>query len=266
MDAVIRHPEGVAAGVAAATSWQPPGVEGLESIVQPSVLRSPEERLAVYAETYFNRLIRILREQYVGLDYALGADFRAVMTRYLHGNPSRHYRLAPLGRKLPHWLPSEALDRHDTAFLSELAMLECAVRDTFDERGSDVLAPESMAAIPPEEWANVCLELIPACRLVASTYPVNRFFTGVIKGEKPALPSASASWTLVWRQEYRVWRSSLCREQYLILKALQGGQTLGLALEACIDAGGDPERVLGEVSVWFRDWTADGVFRPLHKG
>ena len=44
-------------------------------------------------------------------------------------------------------------------------------------------------------------------------------------------PAKRATWTVVYRKEYTVWRAALSREQYELLHALFEGRVLGEALE-----------------------------------
>ncbi len=253
---VIRHPGGLEAGVDAAGG-------GLEERVIASETRTAAERLGVYANMYFWRLSDILYDEHPALAHALGDEWHATMRRYLTDHPSRHYRLAPLGRHLPDWLA--ASDLESASLLADVARLERAKEAVFDEPPVTALEVAAFEGLAPEQWAEARLVTIPALRLLATDYPVNSYFQAVLDGDEPEQPAARPSWVVIWRgADWTIWRSNLDAPRYTILKTLQEGGTLGDALMACLDLDDvDPEALMSQVGAWFRDWTADGMFAEI---
>lgn len=259
---VIRHPEGVEGGLEAARGLMPPGGEALEAHVIPSEQRTAAERLGVYANMYFWRLVDILRDEHPALDYALGDDFYPRMVQYLAAHPSGHYRLAPLGRHLPVWCETEAADDlPNREFLADLAALERLKEEVFDEEPAEVASADSFLELTPDQWETTQLPTVPAFRLLATRYPVNPYFQAVLNEENPEIPAAEDAWCVIWRQDWTIWRSNLTRPRYTLLKALSEGATLADALYACLDVPGvEPEALLANVGQWFSDWMSDGMF------
>jgi len=264
MFAVVTHREGVPGGLEAARAHIDISRDTLTDMVNPSPERTAEERLGVYANMYFWRLVDIMREDFQALHYAMGEDaFYPAMVSYLVDHPSRSYRLAPLGRHLPKWLAeNDTLEHSD--FLSDLASLERHKEDVFNEKRTPTLDPEALAAIPPDQWIDTRVVTVDALRLLAARYPVNAFFQDVMNDEEPAIPSAEPEWTVIWRQDFTVWRLTISEAQYTILSALRDGGTLGDALEACLSIDGlDPRALMADVGGWFQSWTVDGMFSAV---
>jgi hypothetical protein len=107
MQAVITHPGGVAEGAvsAAADAMISNATEQVEQIIRPSRKQTAAERLQVYSNAYFARLLDCLREEYPALRHAAGEDaFEGFAIGYLQQHPSQSYTLADLGAGFPGYL------------------------------------------------------------------------------------------------------------------------------------------------------------------
>ena len=63
------------------------------------------DRLAVYSNGYFARLLEILERDYSTVKAIVGDDeFRHLVAHYLEKHPSRHYNLIHLGKRFPKFL------------------------------------------------------------------------------------------------------------------------------------------------------------------
>ncbi len=260
---VVSHPDGVSGGLQAAEDIMPVAESTLANHVNPSKNRTAAQRLGVYANMYFWRLVDVLAEDFEAVQYALGEhDFYHKMVEYLTEHPSRNYRLSPLGKHLPGWLLRQEIEHRE--FLSELAALERFKEEVFNDPRSETLSTDQLAGIPPDEWAAARLATIPAFRLLAAQHPVNAFFQAVMDGDEPEIPAAEPQYVVIWRHELTVWRLTITREHHCILSVLHDGGTLGDALEACLELDGvEPDTLLSEVGGWFSSWTADGMFSAV---
>ena len=73
MQAVITHPLGIAAGIESEDAREVIDIEseGVEEVVTRSEARTSIERLEVYGNAYFSRLLECLRDQFPALVQAL---------------------------------------------------------------------------------------------------------------------------------------------------------------------------------------------------
>src|ERR1700727_1403841 len=97
LQAVITHPGGVEEGLdseeARANVDLP--AERVEQIVDPSKRRTSVERLEVYANAYYARLVECLRDEYPALLHAAGEEvFDGLAFGYLQSYPSQSYTLS----------------------------------------------------------------------------------------------------------------------------------------------------------------------------
>ena len=265
---VVRHPDGVSGGLPAAHGILGVTEGTLDEVVLPAAGRSGHERLSVYANMYFGRLVDILRDEFEAVHHAVTHEvFWDLGVAYLTEHPSRHYRLAPLGAHFADWLRDTPLPVEHRGFLVDLARLERAKEVVFNEKRSALLSPAEIAAVPPEQWGDARLQTIPALRILQLDYLANAYFADVMKKADPSVPGPEATWLVVWRDaELIVWRADLTRDQYVTLGALAEGLSLADAIERCVDAGADPDAILPLLGGWFQAWTADGLFAGISVG
>jgi hypothetical protein len=265
MQYVITHPRGVAAAMTMSEAKAEFDLvpDELERVVSPARALSGLQRISIYAEMYALRLVEVLHEDFPVLLHALGAKrFDELARAYLVAHPSRHPNLNQLGKHLSGYVA--ASDAKHAGFLAELARLERVACEAFDAERAPALAQADFERVRAEQWPELRLALVPSARLLAFRYPVNRYYIDVKEGRKARMPKPAASWTLVYRKDWIVWRANLSREQHALLELLAGGATLGAALEACAArADLDLARLQQQLGAWFREWSAEGVFRSL---
>src|SRR5262245_8637694 len=107
MQSVIMHPGDVAAGVEAESAQQhlPISTDELETVINRSRQQTSEERLAVYANAYYLRLIECLASVFPIFCQTVGEEaFGQFAINYLQHYPSRSYTLGDLSDDFPKFL------------------------------------------------------------------------------------------------------------------------------------------------------------------
>jgi hypothetical protein len=277
LQAVIVHPDGVAAGVDSAAARAEIDVPAAQAgrIVGRSRALSSLERLRIYGNAYYARLFECLSDEFPATAHAVGREtFHGFALGYLQAWPSTSYTLARLGANFPRYLretrpPREnGDDAPDWAdFLIDLVTLERTYSEVFDGPGVEgrkLLTADELARIPPERFADVRLAPVPCLRLLPMRFPVHEFATSVRQGRQPEVPAARPTYLAVTRRNFVVRRQPVSRVQFALLETLAAGGTLGDAIEAAI-AAGDVEagRLAGELRQWFSEWAAAGYFEQV---
>ncbi|HVA47982.1 MAG TPA: putative DNA-binding domain-containing protein [Pirellulales bacterium] len=282
MQAVIMHPDGVVAGAKSDDARQhlEAGPESCETVVSRSRNLTGVERLTIYHQAYFARLLECLRNIFPIVAKTVGDEaFDALAMGYLQAHPSQSYTLDRLGDAFVRFLDETRPDRDETGqptetwpdFLMELAKLEWTIGEVFDGPGSEgrpTLSAEQLAAIGPEHWPEVRLVPAPCLRIMSFGFPVNDYFTELRQraadAVPPPFPAAETTWLALFRRDYVVRRQALDREQYDLLTALAAGQTVGAAIKHLLDTTGiDVDRLAASLQEWFRTWTAAGFFAAV---
>jgi hypothetical protein len=236
--------------------------ENLENLVRPSKQLSSLERLSIYRNMYFSRLIEVMAEEFPTVQHLLSKElFGTIVTAYVSRYPSTHYSLTRLGSGFPAYLADVTIDLPEHEFAADVAMVERAMEDVFDAPLAEPIHVEDLEAIPIKRWGDIHLQTIPALRLLQLQYPVNTYITAVREKYQTNVPPPTPAYVAVYRHNYRVWRVDLDAQRFVLLSALQRGERLGAALELCAELPGvDAVELTGEIGAWFREWTKIGLF------
>ncbi len=269
MQVLLTHPEGPGAGAASAEARAVLSTN-IPDVFLPSHELTGEERVGVYAEMYFARLIEVLEAEFPALVSFLGhGRAHELLHAYVIAHPSRHYSLNVFGKGLEAFVRDEAeLDPlpGSRAFAVELTRLERAIQDVFDAPESAILSADALAAVPAEAWSRARLVPIPAFALLAFEHPLNAWYQAFKDdAAQPALARES-SFLAVFRQDGRVWRMDLTSAQHALLAALTSGLALEPALVSLARDGHDLATIAPELQDWFRTWAAEGFFARVEVG
>jgi hypothetical protein len=274
MQAVIAHPDGVAAGLdspAARAEIDAPARD-LESVIRPSKKLSSVERLGVYAGAYYARLLECLREEYPALVHALGEEtFDGFAFGYLQSHPPRSYTLADLSAHFPQFLAETRPEDEDLTdwadFLIDLAALERTYAEVFDGpgvEGQPTLQADDLQAIPPERWPEARLLPVPCLRLLTLRAPVHEYVSAVRRGESPAPPGPSPTHLVVTRRDFVVRRAAVSPVEFDLLARLAAGEPVGAAIEqTALAHQADLDHFAAQLQQWFHDWAAGAFFRGV---
>ena len=283
--AVVTHPDGVDAGIEsdAAQAIAPLSREQLEEMVTRSSKVSARDRLAIYANAYYARLIECLGESFPVLKRTLGEDvFNGFAFGYLQQYPSRTYTLNRLGDGFARYLDETRPDRAEQLpanekpavdwpdFLIDLATLEWTIEQVFDGPGVEgrpVLAADDLNGISPQAWPELHLRLAPCLHLLRHRFPVNEYYTNVRQaetGKDVPFPGPGDCFLAVTRRDYVVRRVPLSRPQYELLASLQKGDPVGAAIAAAASASDLDDAYLAlQLRQWFRFWVEHQFFSAI---
>jgi hypothetical protein len=259
LQAVIEQPGEPAEAVASAAARSELDPAEIGRVIKPSKTLTSVERVGVYQGMYLLRMVEALENDFPAVAHYLGSDaFRELVTAYVAAHPSRSYTLNRLGDRFPEFVRTwSGLRRR--GFVADLARLEALVTQVFDAPESAAWPAEEIARIPESAWEDAVFQPIAALRLGAFAYPVNAYFQS-FKDDDHDHPATArkATWVVVYRRNYEVWRRDLSKPAYGFLRALVRGRPFG---EAVSDAARGLQGSAGErLFRWLRDWVSDGMF------
>ena len=145
----------------------------------------------------------------------------------------------------------------DLPYLPDMARLEWAVHLAHYAADAQVLAPESLAALPPDQLEARRFSLHPACALLASNWQVAALWQAHQDGEGQGMfphDMQVASCALVCRPRWKAQVLVVDAAAHAALLALQQGQTFGAALDAAFER--DPAF---DLAAHLRQWLAHAV-------
>jgi hypothetical protein len=199
---------------------------------------APDERLAVYRNNGRHNFREALRAVYPVVERLVGEDFFDHMAdRYAVAHPSTSGDIHHFGAHLAAFLASFA-PAAGLPYLPDMARLEWAMHEVFHAAAPPPFPLDRLAAVAEAEHAALRFVFSPACRLLASAWPVHRLW---------ALNQPDVAWDdgfdihgggadlLVRRSGFEVELEPLGSAEFAMLERLAGGQALGEALDAVQD-------------------------------
>ena len=270
---VITDPRGVEPALSDLSRATEPSPRLLHVVSAHSPLSAPE-RLSIYAEGYFSRLVESLGADFGALQMSLGEEsFSILVADYLRTHPTMTYNIGEVGEKLPGFLA-----RHELGIeypqLAELASLEWAVVESFyaDEHAADPahLNPLALQSIAPEAWPGARFELAASVRFQLSAHTVERVWRkrhddAELTTELQELgDSPAGSGLLLFREASgAVSVERLERAPFEVLRQMSRGATLAEICERLESGNGD---ALPPLMQWFSGWVANGVIASIKGG
>ena len=259
---LIAWPEGVREALRQESLDAPP----LETLIKSDERLAAADRLDVYANAYFYRIHDVVAEDFATLASALGEEnFHDLVTSYLAVHPSESPSLRWIGMRLPGFLAE-----HDAAssiraacpFAADLATYEWATGAVFDAADTEAARREDLAAVPPEEWDALPIELRPCVRLLHLGWPVQ--LLRAAQREERQLPEIDPEPTALclWRHDERVAHRELDPGESRALGVANAGIDFGsLCVAVAEDVGEDEAPSLA--ATWLARWIDDGLIRAL---
>ncbi len=228
------------------------------AFIRPNDRLTSFERLEIYNRQYWFRLFSSFEEDFPGLKSVVGSrKFQALMRAYLEAHPSRSFTLRNLGSSLVDWLKkSPQFVEPNTDSAIAMAALEWAHIEAFDNESHEPLTADEIASLDAESH----IALQPYLRLLAAPYAVDDALLAVREGSQPAGTQASNAvgihlvrhtrsrrpvqeqiYLAVHRHDDTVYYKRVSREDFLLLQALERGQSLGEAIGAAFLDSATPE-------------------------
>ncbi|HSV69988.1 MAG TPA: DNA-binding domain-containing protein [Methylibium sp.] len=219
-----------------------------------------EQRLGIYVDAYRLRLAETLADAYEKTRLWLGEErFERLARRYIAAFPPTVRNLRGYGAHfagaVAGWLP-------DAPAAAELARLDGALRDAFDGPDAAALPAAALAAVAPEAWATLGLELHPTARLLAFEHNSVAVWQA-LDDDTPPPPmqrgDRPVTW-LVWRKGLQPHFRSLSPVEAALLAALLAGERFAAA---CAEAAGDDAEAAAQIGACLRRWIDDELLVGL---
>lgn len=261
---LITAPEPVAK-VLPAMAASDPGLAPLSRWIAAESEAAAIERLDVYANMYFFRLLDVLREDYPNLVKLVGDEaFHNLATGYLLAHPSDNPSLRWIGRHLADHLAGHELGRVVPA-APALARLEWVRGEAFDVEDAPVATAAELASVTPAEWSAMRLRMQPALRLLELDHQVLPLWLALERGdaERPEAP-AEAAHVVIWRRGFRVYHRSAARAEVDCLRAAAAGATFARLCETLWEHAGEdtPRQAVAYLRSWLDQEMVAAVALP----
>jgi len=266
------------------TAWKDgsPAAEVAARIIKPNDRLSSFERLQIYNQQYWWRLLGAFGEDFWALRAVVGTrKFDQLAVAYLESHGSQTWTMRDLGKHLEAFLRAHPeLTAPHTRLALDVVRVEWARVIAFDEPSQPVLDPQKIAAISPD---GLRIGLQPYLTLLELAHPVDallhkfkerRIETGAFSNAVAATttrrrarivarPSRRPVHLAVHRHELAVYYKRLEPEAYRLLTALRDGAPLADACASAFAGSKDlPTTSAEKIQRWFATWMQLGWLCP----
>lgn len=244
--------------------------EEAERYILPSSTLKPYQRIEIYHQQYWWRLLSNLHESfplvtrlfgYAGFNQLIGIPF-------LQSNPPNHWSLNHLGDRLPKWVEEFYLEK-DKKLILNAAKIDMAYNDAFFETHFPPVAQCDAAVL------NKKLFLQPHVHLFSFPYDLFTFRKEFLNNDPdywvendfPKLIKGNIFYFILFRKKnnFVSWKE-LPAAKYEILQNFEIGASIE---EVCTfiekQSRAFQEKVSRELSHWFKEWTCEGILTTEHK-
>ncbi|WP_426072667.1 DUF692 family multinuclear iron-containing protein [Janthinobacterium sp. DSP2-3-3] len=219
------------------------------------------QRFSLYRGNLSATWCRVLGQAYPVVLALVGEDFFGGLARaYGRRHPSDSADLNQFGARFADFLAAFP-PVNELPYLPDMARLEWDVHLAHYAADARGLAPESLAALHPDQLEVRRLALHPACALLASNWQVAALWQAHQEGDGQSEGQAMfphdmqvASWALVCRPCWKAQVLLVDAAAHAALLVLQQGQTFGAALDAAFEL--DPAF---DLAAHLRQWLAHAV-------
>jgi hypothetical protein len=257
---------------------QASGAAVAERLVKPNDRLTAFERLQIYNQQYWWRILGAFGEDFRGLRAVLGeSKFDKLAVAYLEAHGSHSWTLHNLGSQLVPFLEAHPeFTQPRTELALDVARVEWARVLAFDDPEKAVLTAKQIAKLPADR---LHLGLQPYLQLLELHHPVDELMRTLKRTEISAVSNAVAAThtrrrktvtvrrsrqpihLAVHRVNFSVYYKRLDPEAYRLLLALRSGATLEEACAAAFAGSKElPEQSAARIQEWFARWMEFGWF------
>ena len=249
------------------------------ALIKPNDRMTSFERLQIYNQQYWFRILASLSEDFPGLRSLIGErKFEKLAVAYLNECPSESFTLRNLGSRLEAWLrkhPEYIAGVERVAI--DMVRLEWADIEAFDEPELPRFTPDDSGKLS----GDTVFRLQPHLHLLDVAYPVDDLLfrirgldsksdtvsNAVLKFphksriRRSSLPRPRKVYLAVYRLNGTVYFKRLTRDAFALLQALGEGKPLEKAIEASLlRTRRNVDHVSAQLQEWFQDWSYLGWF------
>lgn len=238
--------------------------------ILPSPTLRPAQRIQIYNQQYWWRLLNTLHESFPLLTRLFGYyDFnRSVGIPYLAKYPPRHWSLCYLGDRLPRWCAEEYTGK-DRKLVMDAALLDWAFTYSFiSAKLSSIKADDAKDEATAAALLDRKLYTQPYVYLFEMDYHLLYFREAFMKQDPdywlnnpfPEIDSSKKFYFVLFRTQRNdiAWKE-ISEGEYHLLCQFRLGATIDGACEALEERGGACcDEAIEHLQAWFQEWTMRG--------
>jgi len=240
------------------------GEEGVCGQIESSAEMPASERVSIYTNAYWSRLVEVLATDYPALHGILGDEtFTELGNAYIAAYPSSYFSLRWFGRSMATFLAAEQ-PWQGQPWLAELAATEWAFVDAFNAADAEIVTSSDIQQIAPQDWPGLSFRFHPSTACLDVHWRVMAQWQAYRESSPlPAVEACEAPQTVLFWRHQRVTRYRVLEadEAPLLRRAMDGADFATLC-ELLADTQAAEAVALRAASLLKR-WLADGLISRL---
>jgi hypothetical protein len=252
---LITAPNGVEEGLAIEKCVPS---QSIKPLIGGDARLSATERVGIYADMYFYRLLEAIREDFPATARVLGdVEFHNLITGYLVEYPPTQASITEASRHLAEFAGNSPVPRK-WPVVADLIRLERALVEVFLGPDVEPLSFDRVRAIPPHQWPLLRMAAHPAIQVLDCEWPVDQILRAIEVGQAPPPVLPEPISILVSRRDFQVKYRGLDDIERRALEVIRRGGRFGALCEVIatqIGESGTPALLNRMLSRWI----ADGV-------
>ena len=208
--------------------------------------------------------LKVLNSDYPGVQAILGEErFVKLASHYSNAYPSRHTSIRWYGQNLATFLNDKS-PWFETPVLAEMATFEWVKGEVTDAADNSTVEFKDVAAVAPDQWAQMFPQLIDAMRLVYFNWNVVPIWTASQTDETlpPAQQVSPAQPWLVWRQGVEIYWRSIDQYEEWALGICQANRNFGELCDGMGERVGISEAPMRAAGL-LKQWVTDGLLAAI---
>ena len=205
-------------------------------------------RLAIYRNNVMHSLTTALADLYPVIKKLVGeACFKGAAIEFVRRYPPKRAALLHYGEKFSEFIgkypPCENLP-----FLADIAQLEFNYNQAYHQADSDILDPQQLASVAPEQLGEVRFTCVGSLALLSSPWPIDEIWRQNQQEEQQVinLDDCQAANLAIFREGYNVQIVNLEENCFYLLQQLSLNKTIGEAWQATQEDASNAQRELDE--------------------
>jgi hypothetical protein len=219
------------------------------------------QRLEIYHDAYYLRLLEVLEKDFPCLKNCMGDQlFEKTGREYIDAHTSNHFSICYFNRFFSDFLTSMGLE----PYYAEMAHFEWALLRALDAPDAYQISVDDLATITPETWPYIQFNLHPSVKLYFFHYNVSQIcYSIMFDQEKPALVyQDNIEHCLIWRFNQQSYFETLNPQRIWMVDAIQKEKTFAEICEGLCEWL--PEEEIAQfAAATLRHWIEKGVFSEI---
>ncbi len=233
----------------------------IDKYIARSEKNTEQERLISYYNSYYLRLMEVLRSTFEYTAEFLGDDFENVAMMYIKNNPSKSYSLDHFGENFSELLDDLELEND---YLADLADFEWCLEQIVLSATGSLMTTNDLLVLDSEKLLDTVFQFNESIEIIISNYNLSDFYQKI--DDEDSLEDCDIEFSeekqvhILWRKGLSSMYKALSTEEELLFKLIYDENSFVECCEILSD-NFDTEDVAAEfVSNTLSEWVEEGLF------